>query len=95
MCKNKIIIKNKRYQPTKKNGYTKKTPRDRRLSYIEIPCGECKECKKKRKEMWRLRIENYERDEEDDSLYRDWETDRKSTRLNSSHRSLSRMPSSA
>ena len=58
MCKNKIIIKNKRYEPTKKNGYTKETPRDRRLSYIEIPCGECKECKKKRKEMWRLRIEN-------------------------------------
>ena len=28
-------------------------------------------------------------------MYRDWETDRKSTRLNSSHRSLSRMPSSA
>ena len=27
--------------------------------------------------------------------YRDWETDRKSTRLKSSHRSLSRMPSSA
>ena len=54
MCKNKIIIKNKRYQPTKKNGYTKETPRDRRLSYIEIPCGECKECKKKRKEMWAI-----------------------------------------
>ena len=31
----------------------------------------------------------------DDLGYRDWETDRKSTRLNSSHRSLSRMPSSA
>ena len=30
-----------------------------------------------------------------DAMYRDWETDRKSTRLNSSHRSLSRMPSSA
>ena len=30
-----------------------------------------------------------------DYAYRDWETDRKSTRLNSSHRSLSRMPSSA
>ena len=28
-------------------------------------------------------------------VYRDWETDRKSTRLNSSDRSLSRMPSSA
>ena len=30
-----------------------------------------------------------------DGAYCDWETDRKSTRLNSSHRSLSRMPSSA
>ena len=27
--------------------------------------------------------------------YRDWETDRKSTRLNSSHSRASRMPSSA
>ena len=30
-----------------------------------------------------------------DHLYRDWETDRKSTRLNSSHEFVSRMPSSA
>ena len=29
------------------------------------------------------------------SNYRDWETDRKSTRLNSSHITRSRMPSSA
>ena len=28
-------------------------------------------------------------------MYRDWETDRKSTRLNSSHSGESRMPSSA
>ena len=30
-----------------------------------------------------------------DGVYRDWETDRKSTRLNSSHSRASRMPSSA
>ena len=30
-----------------------------------------------------------------DVVYRDWETDRKSTRLNSSHSGESRMPSSA
>ena len=30
-----------------------------------------------------------------DLFYRDWETDRKSTRLNSSHSGESRMPSSA
>ena len=29
------------------------------------------------------------------AVYRDWETDRKSTRLNSSHSAKSRMPSSA
>ena len=29
------------------------------------------------------------------NFYRDWETDRKSTRLNSSHSAKSRMPSSA
>ena len=31
----------------------------------------------------------------DGGNYRDWETDRKSTRLNSSHITRSRMPSSA
>ena len=31
----------------------------------------------------------------DGAIYRDWETDRKSTRLNSSHITRSRMPSSA
>ena len=36
-----------------------------------------------------------EKNKEKNAPYRDWETDRKSTRLNSSHRSLSRMPSSA
>ena len=32
---------------------------------------------------------------EGNTQYRDWETDRKSTRLNSSHSRASRMPSSA
>ena len=31
----------------------------------------------------------------EEDAYRDWETDRKSTRLNSSHSAKSRMPSSA
>ena len=34
-------------------------------------------------------------DEDTTTRYRDWETDRKSTRLNSSHSAKSRMPSSA
>ena len=41
------------------------------------------------------KIINQRRKNQIKNIYRDWETDRKSTRLNSSHRSLSRMPSSA
>ena len=42
-------------------------------------------------------LEGYERGERgyQGESYRDWETDRKSTRLNSSHSARSRMPSSA
>ena len=40
-------------------------------------------------------VENKEPIEDGAPSYRDWETDRKSTRLNSSHSAKSRMPSSA
>ena len=38
---------------------------------------------------------NWLGEQNNESAYRDWETDRKSTRLNSSHSAKSRMPSSA
>ena len=41
------------------------------------------------------KVAEVRKNKKDTEDYRDWETDRKSTRLNSSHRSLSRMPSSA
>ena len=40
-------------------------------------------------------IDTEEFQDENNRIYRDWETDRKSTRLNSSHITRSRMPSSA
>ena len=39
--------------------------------------------------------ENKQKQNKNNTGYRDWETDRKSTRLNSSHSAKSRMPSSA
>ena len=54
--------------------------------------------KRLEQEIEGLKIDNYIKEKSKEAtikLYRDWETDRKSTRLNSSHRSLSRMPSSA
>ena len=54
------------------------------VAVLFIACGDSKDDKKV--------LESVKKEER---RYRDWETDRKSTRLNSSHRSLSRMPSSA
>lgn len=31
-------------------------PKDKRLYYIEIPCGKCQECKRKRASEWRARL---------------------------------------
>ena len=42
-----------------------------------------------------LQVSKGARNYANQTTYRDWETDRKSTRLNSSHLKLSRMPSSA
>ena len=54
--------------------------------------GEYKEIDELMRQLERIaKIQNYN----DRGKYRDWETDRKSTRLNSSHSAKSRMPSSA
>ena len=67
----------------------------------------CKSCEERR-EWMRVQYERARKrtakainrirgiaDKDSGTEYRDWETDRKSTRLNSSHSGESRMPSSA
>ena len=49
----------------------------------------------KSKERWLQSFQEVDDNKNVKIIYRDWETDRKSTRLNSSHLKLSRMPSSA
>ena len=46
-------------------------------------------------ELWKKILSGKMTFKEIMAIYRDWETDRKSTRLNSSHSGESRMPSSA
>ena len=48
MCLYTKRILNRRYLPTKKNGYVPPVCTDERLRYIDIECGECFECKKKK-----------------------------------------------
>ena len=58
-------------------------------SYVYQACTACKTLAPMGKGNEGKFVEIY------DTNYRDWETDRKSTRLNSSHSAKSRMPSSA
>ena len=56
MCLYTKRILNRRYLPTKKNGYVPPICTDERLRYIDIECGECFECKKKKARQWRIRM---------------------------------------
>ena len=55
MCYFPVKIKNKRFVPTKKNGYKPPVCTDERLRYIEVECGHCFECRKKKRNAWRVR----------------------------------------
>ena len=111
MCLYPKLIKNKKYTKNKKNGGVIPAVSDNRVLWVTAACGKCFECRKQKARAWQVRMSEELRSNpnaifvtltiSDESFeyitakYRDWETDRKSTRLNSSHRSLSRMPSSA
>ena len=61
---------------------------DGKFVYVRKKTKEVEETIKSYLPIKNIRVGSYD-------FYRDWETDRKSTRLNSSHLKLSRMPSSA
>ena len=56
MCLYTKKILNKRFMPTRKNGYEPPVCTDERLRYIDIECGHCYECKRKKAREWRTRM---------------------------------------
>ena len=56
MCLFTRYMINKRYVPTKKNGYNPPDLEDERMKYIPIKCGQCIECRKSIAENWRIRL---------------------------------------
>lgn len=55
MCLYTKRILNKRYLPTRKNWWTPPLCTDERLRYIDIECGKCYECKRKKAREWKIR----------------------------------------
>lgn len=56
MCYLKKKIRNPKYLPNKKNNFNPPVCTDERKRYIEIECGECPECRKKKRRDWTIRI---------------------------------------
>ena len=71
MCYFPIRIKNKRFVPTKKNGYEPPVCTDERLRYIEVECGYCFECRKKKKRMESEKLRATKRNTYSDILHGD------------------------
>lgn len=57
MCTNERQIYNKKYKPNKKNGGVPPIAKDGRLLYVNVPCGKCWECMKRKASQWRIRLE--------------------------------------
>ena len=58
MCYFTKKVLNKRFLPNRKNGWNPPTCTDERFRYVEVECGHCFECRKKKRREWRIR--NYE-----------------------------------
>ncbi len=56
MCLYPKLILNKKYLPTKKNGFNPPEIKDPRLKYVAVGCGVCYECCKQKSNMWRIRM---------------------------------------
>lgn len=57
MCLYPRTIKNKRYEPNKKNGGQMPTVYDTRALRVQIPCENCMECRKKKAREWQARLQ--------------------------------------
>lgn len=57
MCTQPITIRNKRYIANQKNKWQPPVADDKRLMEIEVPCGWCVECRKKKAREWSIRLQ--------------------------------------
>lgn len=56
MCLYPKLILNRKYCPTKKNGWNPPECKDDRTRYVTAACGHCYECRKQKARQWTVRI---------------------------------------
>lgn len=57
MCLYPKLIKNKKYEPNKKNGGIPPKPKDSRVLLVPVKCGRCMECRKAISREWQIRLQ--------------------------------------
>lgn len=56
MCLYTRQAENKKYLPNKKNGGKPPIAKDERVKYVPVKCGNCIECRKQKRNEWKLRL---------------------------------------
>jgi hypothetical protein len=56
MCLYPKLIPNPKYRANKKNGYNPPIPKDDRVLFVPIGCGQCMECRKQKARAWQVRL---------------------------------------
>ena len=56
MCLYPKLIKNRKFEPNKKNGGTVPPVIDKRTLLVPVGCGKCMECMRKKANDWRTRL---------------------------------------
>lgn len=56
MCLYTRMVLNPKFKPNKKNGGNPPICTDERIKYIPVECGNCAECRKKKKREWQIRL---------------------------------------
>lgn len=56
MCLYPKFIRNRKYYPTKKNGYNPPICKDKRVLLVPVGCGNCIECRKQKAREWQVRL---------------------------------------
>lgn len=56
MCTRQLIINNPKYKPNKKNNGNPPELTNEKERTLQIPCGDCPECRKKKTNDWKIRL---------------------------------------
>lgn len=56
MCLYTKYLENRKYKPTRKNGYNPPPLTDERVKLVPVKCGKCIECRKEKKREWLARL---------------------------------------